>query len=436
MSITRSIGIATLVTGLAMGSAQAAVEFEWWHPLSSSKGKVLGELVDKFNAANKDIVVKPVNKGGYAETLNAGIAAFRAGKAPGLLVVLGRDTPTLMTSGANYPVYQLMADFGYKVDWSQFIEPALALFSDDKGPVSLPFNSSTPLLWYNVDAYEKAGIKSPPKTWDELGAVARKLKAAGFECALTAGWPNWVHLDAYSQMEEIEVATNNNGMDGWNTKLVFNKQPKYVNHIKRLKGWIDEGIYTYSGRTGGSAREAFSSGRCAMSLQSSSSFLKVKKQAKFRFSAAYVPYESGNKSPKNSLIGGGSLFVMAGQSKETYAAIAKFLDYLMQVPQQKFWHQNTGYVPISIAAYEEGKAEGYYKENPHQELAILQLKRGGKPGRLNRGLRFGYASQVYTAMNEELERVWAGEKEVQPALDDAARRGSDIIARFVKTIGQ
>ena len=436
MSSMKTYGITALFMGMFMGSAQAAVEFEWWHPFGGVIGETVAEIADNFNAANPDIVVKSVNKGGYADTLNAGIAAFRAGEQPGILLALGRDAPTLLTSDAIYPVYKLLPDNGYDVNWKRFIRPALALFSDDNGPVSLPFNSSTAILWYNVDAFEKAGITTVPKTWDELATTARKIKAAGYECALTAGWPNWVHLDTYSQMHEIEVATNNNGMDGWDTKMVFNERPMYVNHIKRLKSWIDEGLYTYSGRTGGAALAAFTSEKCVMAFQSSANTGDVVKSANFKWSATYVPYETGTKSPKNSLIGGGSLFVMAGHSNEVNAAIAKFMNYLIQVPQQKDWHKKTGYAPISLDAYEELKAEGYYEENPTQELAILQMSRGGTPGNLNRGLRFGYASQVYTVMNEELERVWGGEKEVQAALDDAARRGSEIIARFAKTIGQ
>jgi len=436
MSIASKIGIAALLTGLTMGSAQAVVEVEWWHPFSSSKGKIVDELVDNFNAANKDILIKSVHKGGYAETLNAGIAAYRGGNPPGILLALGRDASTMMTSGAVYPVHKLLKDNGISVNWNRFIPGAMAMFSDNEGAVSLPFNSSTPLFWYNVDIFEKNGIKSAPKTWDEVGAVAKKLKAAGVDCTLTGGWPNWVHMESYSLMHEIEVVSNGNGMDSWDAKLVFNKQPMYVKHMNRLKKWVDEGLYTYAGRTGGKAREAFASGKCAMSLQSSSAFAKVKKKAKFRFSASFLPYESGTSDPKNSAVGGGSLFVMTGHSKEVNAAIAKFMDYLTKVPQQTLWHKKTGYAPISLDAYDAVKASGYYETYPHQELAILQMMRGGKPGLLNRGLRIGYASQVYTVLAEELERVWAGEKTVQAALDNASQRGEKIIGRFVKTIGQ
>ena len=436
MSITMKISIAAMVTGLTMGSAQAVVEVEWWHPFSSSKGKVVDELVDNFNAANKGVIIKSVHKGGYAETLNAGIAAYRGGNPPGILLVLGRDASTMMTSGAVYPVHKLLKDNGISVNWSRFIPGIITMFSDDKGVVSLPFNSSTPLLWYNVDIFEKNDIKSPPKTWDEVGVVVKKLKAAGVGCTLTGGWPNWVHLESYSLIHEIEVVSKGNGMDGWDAKLIFNKQPMYIKHMNRLKRWIDAGLYTYAGRTGGKAREAFASGRCAMSLQSSSAFAKVKKKAKFKFSASYLPYENSKKNPKNSAVGGGSLFVMTGHSREVNAAIAKFMDYLTKVPQQTLWHKKTGYAPISLDAYDAVKDSGYYDQYPYQELAILQMLRGGKPGILSRGLRIGYGGQVYTVLAEELERAWAGEKTVQAALDDASQRGEKIIGRFVRTIGQ
>ena len=435
MSFKLGAGVLALLAGLAASSAQAA-DFEFWHPFGGHNGEVVQQLVDKFNTEHPGITVNAVFKGGYAEVLNGSIAAFRAGKAPGLIVVQARNAPTMLTSGAALPVYELMPEAGFNVDWNDFIRPALAMFSDDKGPVSLPFNSSTPILWYNVDAFEKAGIASVPKTWDDMEEAAKKIKASGYDCALTAGWPHWVHLDAYSQIHRIEVATNNNGMDGWDTKFTFDKQPMYVNHIKRLKRWIDEGLYTYSGRTGQGADAAFNSEQCAIMLESSAAYGGIKAGAKFKFAAGYMPYEKGTESPANSLIGGGTLFVLKGQTDENNKAIATFLDYLTQVPQQLYWHKETGYVPISLKAYEAAKAEGYYDENPHQELAILQLDRGGAPGPFNRGFRFGYASQVYDVMSEELERVWSGETDVDTALSDSVRRGDEIIERFVRSIGQ
>jgi len=433
----KKCSMAALLVGMTMGSvqAQSVVEVEWWHPFGPEGiGEAVADLVDQFNEENPGIFINSINKGGYGVTLNAAIAAFRAGEQPGLVLALGRDAPTLMTSDAIYPVYQLLEDYDYDVDWSRFIAPALAMFGDGQGAASLPFNSSTPLLWYNVDAFEEAGITSPPVTWDDVGEAARKLKDIGFECALSSEWPNWVNLDGYSQIQNLEVATNNNGMDGWDTEFTFNQQPQYVAHIQRLKNWIDEGIYTYAGR--GSNSAIFISGECGMSFLSSAAYLGIEGGAEFEFSVTYMPIEANNEDPKSSLIGGGSIFVMDGLTDEQNAAAAKFLDFLMQTPQQIEWHKRTHYVPISLDAYEILKAEGYYIENPTQEFGLLQLNRGGEPGPLNRGFRFGYASQVYTALNEELERIWAGEKEVQAGLDDAARRSTDIVARFVKTLGQ
>jgi len=327
-----------------------------------------------------------------------------------------------------------LADNGYDVDWSRFIVPALALLSNENGVASLPFNSSTPLLWYNIDAFEKAGVTSIPETWDEVGDAARKLQSVGYDCTLSSEWPNWVNLDSYSMIQNLEIATNNNGMDGWDTEFTFNEQPKYIAHIQRLKNWLDEGIYTYAGRT--SSSNVFISGECAMSFLSSAAYLGIANGADFEFSATFLPIEADNDDPKNSLIGGGTIFAMSGLSDEENAGAAKFLNFLMQTPQQINWHKQTHYVPISLDAYDQLKAEGYYLENPTQEFGLLQLNRGGEPGLLNRGFRFGMASQVYTVLNEELERVWAGEKEVQAAMDDAAQRSTDIVGRFVRTIDQ
>jgi len=433
----RSCSLAALVVGMTFGSAQAesVTEIEWWHPFGPEGiGAVVQELVDQFNLENPEFLIRSVNKGGYGATMNATVAAYRAGEQPGLVLSLARDAPTLMTSDAIYPVQKLLSDNGYDVDWSRFIVPALAMLSNEDGVASLPFNSSTPILWYNVDAFEQAGVTTVPQTWDEVGDAARKLKSIGYDCALSSEWPNWVNLDSYAMIQNIEVATNNNGMDGWDTEFTFNEQPQYIAHIQRLKDWLDEGIYTYAGRT--SSSNVFISGECAMSFLSSAAYLGIESGADFEFSSTFLPIEADNDDPKNSLIGGGTIFVMSGLSDEENAGAAKFLNFLMQTPQQINWHKQTHYVPISLDAYDQLKAEGYYEENPTQETGLLQLNRGGEPGLLNRGFRFGMASQVYTTLNEELERVWAGEKEVQEAMDDAAQRSTDIVARFVRTIGQ
>lgn len=413
--------------------AQAATEIQWWHAFSpdGKLGQTLVRLTEEFNASQPDYKVTPVHKGSYTETMNSAIAAYRAKKHPAIVQVVGRGGPTMMGSGAIYPVHQLMADNGYEIDWSRFITPVLAYFSDDIGPAAMPFNTSTPIMWYNADAFEKAGIATPPKTWDELGEAGRKLKEAGYPCGITSAWQIWIHRDNYSFAENIPVATMGNGMDGRGAEFVYNKT-KFVKHVTRIQDWIREGIYDYTGRTWQGGHEAFYAEKCPILLESSAGYGGIERNAKFRFAAAPLPLEPDNVSPKNQLLGGAALWVLRGHSEEEYAAAAAFFNFLASSEKQLDWHKNTGYVPISLMAYELGKSEGYYDAFPHQEIAIKALSRT-PPTENTRGIRLGYDIQNTDILNEELEKVWALEKAPQAALDDAVRRSNENLRRFERT---
>ena len=432
----RNLRTLALAAGAAMSlalPAHAATEIQWWHAFSpdGKLGQTLIRFTQEFNASQSDFKVTPVHKGSYTETMNSAIAAYRAKKHPTIVQVVGRGGPTMMGSGAIYPVHQLMADHGHEIDWSRFITPVLAYFSDENGPAGMPFNTSTPIMWYNVDAFEKAGIAQPPKTWDELGEAGRKLVAAGYPCGITSAWQIWVHRDNYSFAENIPIASKGNGMDGRDAEFVYNKT-KFVNHIARVQGWVREGIYEYTGRTWQGGHEAFYAEKCPIFLESSAGYGGIERNAKFKFAAAFLPLEADNTAPKNQLLGGAALWVLKGQSKEEYAAAAAFFAFLASAEKQLDWHKNTGYVPISLAAYDLGKAEGYYDKFPHQEIAIKALSR--TPPTVNtRGVRLGYDIQNTDILNEELEKVWALEKEPQAALDDAVRRSNENLRRFQRT---
>lgn len=430
------LGRLTIAAGVGLSLAmpvQAATEIQWWHAFSpdGKLGQTLTRFTEEFNAAQSDYKVTPVHKGSYTETMNAAIAAYRAKKHPTIVQVVGRGGPTMMGSGAIYPVHKLMADHGHSIDWSRFITPVLTYFSDDTGPAAMPFNTSTPIMWYNVDAFEKAGIEAAPKTWDELGEAGRKLKAAGFPCGITAAWQIWIHRDNYSFAENVPIASKGNGMDGGDAEFVYNRT-KFVNHVARIQDWIREGIYDYTGRTWQGGHEAFYAEKCPIFLESSAGYGGISRNAKFRFAAAFLPLEADNTAPKNQLLGGAALWVLKGHSKEEYAAAAAFFAFLASAEKQLDWHKNTGYVPISLAAYDLGKAEGYYEKFPHQEIAIKALSR--TPPTVNtRGVRLGYDIQNTDILNEELEKVWALEKTPQDALNDAVRRSNENLRRFERT---
>jgi len=167
-------------------------------------------------------------------------------------------------------------------------------------------------------------------------------------------------------------------------------------------------------------------------MDSISAIGALQKNAKFHWDAAPLPVEASMKNPQNSIIGGASLWVMKGHPKEDYKGVAAFMNFLAQNDMQELWHIETGYLPITKAAYESLKAKGFYQKEPYQEVGIQQMTRRD-PTKNSRGLRIGYFIQIRNIINEELELVWNNSKTPRQALDDAVKRSNEKLREFEKT---
>lgn len=422
--------IATALTGASAASAQT--EIQWWHAMGGRLGEILEGQVEKFNASQKDFKVVATNKGNYSETLNAGVAAFRAKQQPHLLQVYEVGTASMMAAkGAVKPVYEVMNENGFPFDPKNYLSAVTGYYSTLDGKMlSFPYNSSTPVMYVNKDLFKKAGIDtaSLPKTWTEVGAAVDKLKAAGIECPMTVSWQSWTQLENLSAYHNQPFATKANGMMGMDAELTFNG-PVQVKHIEMLGKWAKEGKFIYAGRRN-EAGARFRSGECGIMFESSAGYAGVKKEAKFEFAISNLPYYANVEgAPYNTIIGGASVWVMAGHSKEEYRGVANFLNFLASPEMQAHWHQNTGYLPITPAAYELTKKQGFYEKNPGTDVAIKQMT-GKAPTDNSKGLRLGSFDQIRTIIDEELEGVWAGQKTAKAALDSAVARGNELLRRF------
>ena len=315
------------------GTVRAApTEIQFWHSMQATLGAELNGIVDKFNASQSDYKIVPVFKGNYEESMAAGIAAYRAGNAPAILQVYEVGTATMMSARqAIVPVYELFQNAGVPFSEGAFIPPVSGYYSagHPQRLISMPFNSSTTVLYYNKDAFTKAGLdpNKLPRTLDELVADATKLKASGMPCGYTTGWQAWVHIEESAPWNGLPIATKNNGFDGLDTTLLFNG-PAQVQHIALLQKMAKDGTFTYVGRTT-EAEPKFYSGDCGLITTSSGALGDIKNHAKFDFGVAMMPYDQHLKgAPQNAIIGGASLWVLAGKSPEVYKGVAKFLSFL------------------------------------------------------------------------------------------------------------
>ena len=413
-------------------TAQAQTEIQWWHSMTGALGDRVTEMATGFNASQKDYKVVPVYKGSYPESMTAAIAAFRAGNAPHIVQVFEVGTATMMSArGAIKPVYQLMKDSGQPFDPKSYVSAVAGYYTDSKGNMlSMPFNSSTPVFYINKDAFKKAGLdpNAVPKTWKDFGIAAGKLKASGQSCVYTTGWPSWVHVENFSAWHNLPIGTKENGIGGIDTQFTINS-PLHVAHIQMLGDFAKNGWFTYAGRRN-EAEAKFFSGECAMLTSSSAAQANIRKNAKFEFSVNFLPYNDTIKgAPQNSIIGGASLWVLAGKKAVDYKGVAQFFNYIARPELQASWHQGTGYVPLTNAAAELTRKTGYYEKNPGTDVAVKQLNNKA-PTANSKGLRFGNFVQGREVIEEEIESVLAGKKDAKTAMDEAVRRGNEILRKF------
>ncbi len=434
MNHTRTIlGVLTAVmVGGLSASALAATEIQWWHAMGGVNGDRVNKIANDFNATQSDFKVVPVYKGNYTETMTAAVAAFRAKQQPHIVQVFEVGTATMMAAkGAVYPVEQVMKDAGEPFDKSVYLPAVISYYQTSKGELlSMPFNSSTPVLWYNRDAFKKAGISSPPKTWDDMKSASEKLVAAGYKCGFSFGWQSWVMIENYSAWHNLPTGTKENGFAGLDTEFTFNNGA-VKKRLASIADWSKNKLFTYGGRRGDSL-SMYTNAECGMWMNSSAYYGSIKKQAKFDFAQTMLPLDTDVAGkPQNSIIGGATLWVLRGHDKGDYKGVAKFMTYMSSPEVQAWWHQETGYVPITTPAYELSKKQGFYDKNPGTDTAIKQLSLNA-PTPNSRGLRYGSFVQIRDILNEEMEAIWNGSKTAVKALDDAAARGNKLLRKFEK----
>ena len=430
MKIRFALSAAGLLS-LAALPAHAQIEIQLWHSLIAVNNEWVNDLARDFNASQSTYKVVPTYKGSYDETLPAAVAAFRAGTAPHILQVYEVGTATMMASkGVAVPVGQVMKSAGIPFDPAVYIPAVASYYTAPNGQMlSLPFNSSTTVFYYNRDAFRAAGLdpNKGPATWPEVALAAAKLKASGHKCPYTTAWQGWTQLESFSAWHNIEFASQRNGLGGMDARLLLNS-PLHLRHIENLANMAKQGLFVYKGR-GNVPEAAFVSGECAMITTSSGFLGTVRKNARFAHGVAPLPYYPDvHGAPQNTVIGGASLWVISGKKQAEYKGVAEFFKYISNPEVQAASHKRTGYLPVTTVAYELTEKSGFYKDNPGSEVAVTQMVR--KVTDKSRGIRLGNYPQIRNIQDEELEQVWGGRKSPKEALDAIVQRGNELLEKF------
>ena len=417
------------------GAAHAATEIVFWHSMEGALGDQVKDLVKEFNESQSDYEVKATYKGSYGESMNAGIAAFRGGNAPDILQVFEVGTATMMhAAGAIKPIQEMSEEVDDPIDPDDFLGAVASYYSSSEGKlISMPFNSSTPVFYYNKDLFEEAGLDpdSPPKTWEEVAEAGKKLRDSGAKCGYTTSWPAWVQLETFGAWHNIPYATEDNGFGGLDARLQID-QPLYVQHMEFLADMSEDGTFSYGGR-GDDANSLFTSGKCGMFTGSSGNRANIIKTGDFEFGTSSLPYHDDQEgAPQNSIIGGASLWVFAKKSDDVYKGVTSFFKFLSSPEKSAQWHQQTGYVPVTKAGYEETKDAGYYDENPGSDVAVKQLD--ATTTEFSRGVRLGYLPQIRDAEEGVMEDIFSGKIGAEEGLKKMVKRSNELLERFQKSV--
>jgi len=432
-SAFRLVQFAAAAIAIGFASPACAVtEIIWWHAMSGQLGRQVEKLAADFNVSQSEYKVVPSYRGNYTETVTAAIFAFRSRSQPAIVQVNEIATATMIAAkGAIYPVFELMRDEREPFTPNAYLPAVIGYYADISGNLlSFPFNASTPILYYNKNMFSNAGLDPDvaPKTWPEVGAAAKKLRDSGAACGFTTSWPAWINVENFSAFHNLPLATRANGFGGLDAALIFNN-PTVVRHIAQLAEWQSTKIFDYSGRAQ-TAEPRFQNGECGIFIGSSGTRADIKANSKFDVGYGMMPYSPDVAgAPQNTTIGGATLWVLRDRPKAEYKGVAKFFSFLSKPNVQAAWHQNTGYLPITRAAFDLTRAQGFYDRNPGASISIEQITLK-PPTENSRGLRLGSFVLIRDVIDDELGQAFSGRKSAQAAMDSAVERGNRLLRQF------
>lgn len=434
----KKAALALSLTAALSGAALAQTEIQMWMGLTGPNGELLSRFGQDFNKSQNEYRVVVSFKGQYPEQRAAAVAAFRAGNPPHIMQMFDAGSGDMMQArGAVVPVSEVFKRAGMQFNPADFIAPARGYYGLPNGDLlSMPFNVSTTVLFYNRDAFQRAGLdpNKPPRTWPELISTAQKIRSTNAAaCGFTTTWLAWVMLEQMSSRHNTALGTQDNGRNGVNASLTVNNDLNRRT-IQTLVDMQKDKSFDYGGRSNDAAAK-FISGECAMLTQSSGGLAAIARDAKFQFGTAQLPHWPDVKgAPYATTIGGASLWVFSApnRSASEYRGVAKFLDFLKSDKVMTEWAKTTGFLPATNSAFRAMQTEGFFAKNPGRDVPILSLIEARQGAHTN-GYRFGRWTEIRDVYHEEVERALQGQQTAAQALVNFERRGNALLRAFERS---
>jgi len=434
--IRRSFLAATALSlSFAAQAAQAQTPIEMWIGLTGPAQELLIQMGNEFNAAQDRFEVTVSFRGQYPEQRAAAIAAFRAGNPPHIMQMFDAGTGDMFAAReAIVPVSEVYELAGLDFDPSIFLAPAAGYYGAADGTLfSQPLNVSTAVMFYNRDIFTRAGLNpdAPPATWPDLIAASQQIVSSGAAaCGFTTTWMSWIMLEQMSAIHDTPLSTLQNGREGLGAELNFNNE-LITRIVQTLVDLQATRAFDYGGRSNDAAAK-FISGECGILMQSSGGHASIDRDLQAEFGVAPLPFWPDLiAEPKNSIIGGASLWVFnaPGRTEEEFRGAAEFLAFLSSTEILQRLAEGTGFLPATTATFQAMTDSGFFAANPGRDVPILQLTRG-TPTENSSGYRFGRWTEIRDFFHEEVERALQGQITAEEAVANAVTRGNAALREF------
>lgn len=393
-----------------------------WHSLKPAHREVFQSMVSRFNREQNEVEVHVQHAPSSAD-LQSGLAeALKAGNPPHFVELADNHAPeTVAKQNRILPLHQLLAKYPL-ADAQWFLPQTTSFVRDSRSRLlALPLMAEIPVLFYNRDLFTQVGLNpdKPPRTWRELQDQLLALRAAGAKCPYATSHMAWVHQENLSMLNNKPFASRNNGLDGGKVQLLVGDS-LHVRHMALMSSWARSKLLVVA-TVDGAADELFATGQCAV-LSSGTGAWATLVDAPFSTGVAMLPiYSEATKQPGIPLVGGSSLWATSGHSAAEEKAMAAFVAWLAKPTVAAEWHQRTGFLPLTDAAFRAADIS-FYERIPGARTVVLDMEQASDKD--SRGARLNQYSEVLNILNEETWAALTGAKPALQAQNDAARRAT------------
>ncbi len=425
LPMTLSTGLSTAALLLGMSSHALAVDLEFYFPVAvgGKAADTIQALTDEYLAANEGVNIDAVYAGSYGDTVTKALTASRGGKPPQLSVILSVDMFTLIDEDVIIPFDELV-DSEEDQAWLDSFYPAFMANSQTGGKTyGIPFQRSTPVLYWNKEAFAEAGLdpETPPTSWEETIEMGKKLVQRDGNGNVTrwgvripsSGFPYWLFQGLTTQNGATLANAEGNQTNFDDPKVV--EALEYLVELSTEHGVMAPGIVEW-----GATPKAFFEEQTAMMWTSTGNLTNVRENAPFDFGVGLLP---GNES-FGAPTGGGNFYIFRESSDEQKQAAFDFVQWITSPDQAAKWSIATGYVAPSPAAWETVDMQAYAADFPPALIARDQLEYA--VAELST-----YENQRVTGiLNDALAAAITGSKAPAEALAEAQSKADAILKTY------